>query len=72
MFQNFMYIYAGVPVAFKTLCGHNLPPLVEIGLRWLPKLGVDASPRPHAHRRACCLVQEQKKVHMKGILTNQK
>ena len=24
------------------------PPLVEIGLRWLPKLGVDTSPRPHA------------------------
>ena len=33
--------------------GHNLPPMVEIGLRWLPKLGVDMSPRPHAHRRAC-------------------
>ena len=32
--------------------GHNLPPLVGIGLRWLPKLGVDTSPRPHAHRRA--------------------
>ena len=32
--------------------GHNLPSLVEIGLRWLPKLGVDTSPRPHAHRRA--------------------
>ena len=32
--------------------GHNLPPLVEIGLRWLPKLGVDTFPRPHAHRRA--------------------
>ena len=23
------------------------PPLVEIGLGWLPKLGVDTSPRPH-------------------------
>ena len=23
--------------------GHNLPPLVEIGLRWLPKLGKDQS-----------------------------
>ena len=32
--------------------GHNLPPPVEIGLMWLPKLGVDTSPRPHAHRRA--------------------
>ena len=32
------------------LGGHNLSPLVEIGLRWLPKLGVDTSPRPHAHR----------------------
>ena len=26
---------------------------LEIGLRWLPKLGVDMSPHPHAHRRAC-------------------
>ena len=33
--------------------GHNLSPLVGIGLRWLPKLGVDMSPRPHVHRRAC-------------------
>ena len=41
---------SGVPVLFV---GHNLPPpLVEIGLRWLPKLGVDMSSRPHAHRRA--------------------
>ena len=32
--------------------GHDMPPLVGIGLRWLPKLGVDTSPRPHAHRRA--------------------
>ena len=32
--------------------GHNLPPLVEIGLRQMPKLGVDVSPRPHAHRLA--------------------
>ena len=24
-------------------------PLVEIGLRWLPKLRVDTSPRPHDH-----------------------
>ena len=29
------------------------PPLVEIGLGWRPKLGMDMSPRPHAHRRAC-------------------
>ena len=49
----------GAPVAFKTWCGNQYrvgiicPPLVEIGLRWLPKLGVDTSPRPHAHRRAC-------------------
>ena len=28
-------------------------PLVEIGLRQMPKLGVDMSPRPPAHRRAC-------------------
>ena len=28
-------------------------PLVEIGLGWLLKLGVDKSPCPHAHRRAC-------------------
>ena len=47
---------SGAPVAFKTWCGHQYwvgiicpPPLVEIGLRWLPKLGVDKS---HAHRRA--------------------
>ena len=48
----------GAPVALKTWCGHQsrvdriCPPLVEIGLRWLPKIGVDTSPRPHAHRRA--------------------
>ena len=34
-------------------CGHNLPHLVDIGLRWLPKLGVDQSPCPYAHRRTC-------------------
>ena len=28
-------------------------PLVGIGLRWLPKLGVDTSPRPDAHSHAC-------------------
>ena len=28
--------------------GHNLPPLVAIGLMWLPKLGVDMSPCPQA------------------------
>ena len=34
----------GVPVLF---CGHNLPPLVEIGLTDLPKSGdVMASPAP--------------------------
>ena len=27
--------------------------VVEIGLRWLPKLGMDTSPRPQAHRHAC-------------------
>ena len=36
--------------------GQNLPPLVGIGFRWLPKLGVDTSPRPHAHRRACYIL----------------
>ena len=51
--------YASTPVAFKTWCGHQYrvgiiypPPLVEIGLRWLPKHGVDTSPCPYAHRRA--------------------
>ena len=41
-------------------CGHNLPPLVEIGLGQLPKLGVDMSPHPHAHRPAwiCRVVLE--------------
>ena len=55
---------SGAPGAFKTWCGDQYrvgitfpPPLVEIGLRWLPKLGVDTSSRPHAHRRAC-LVDE--------------
>ena len=52
---------AGAPVAFKTWWGHQYmvgiicPPAVEIGFRWLPKLGVDTSPRPHAHRHACCV-----------------
>ena len=27
--------------------GHNLPPLIGIGLRWLPKIGVVTSPDPH-------------------------
>ena len=40
----------GAPVAFKTWCGHQY--MVGIGLRGLPKLGVDTSPRPHAHRCA--------------------
>ena len=50
---------SGAPVVFKSWCGHQYrvgiisPPPVEIGLGWLPKLGVDMSPRPHAHRRAC-------------------
>ena len=33
--------------------GHNLPPLIGEGLRWLPKLCVDTSPCPHSHRVAC-------------------
>ena len=51
----------GGPVAFKIWFGHQhrvgiiCPPLVEIGLGWLPKLGVDTSPRPHAHRRVCIM-----------------
>ena len=40
--------------------GNNLPsPLVGIGLRWLPKLGVDTSPRPHVHKRACAITMVQ-------------
>ena len=31
----------------------SAPHLVGIGSRWLPKLGGDQSPCPHAHRRAC-------------------
>ena len=53
-------VLTGTPVAFKTWCGHQyrvgiicLLWLRYIGLRWLPKLGVDTSSRPHAHRRAC-------------------
>ena len=48
-------------IFMKTWCGHqyrvwhNLPPLAEIGIRWLSKLGVDTSPRPHAHRCACII-----------------
>ena len=34
--------------------GHNLSPLVGIGLSWLPKFGVDTSQGPYAHRHACC------------------
>ena len=39
---------------FQNLVGIsvNATPQVGIGLRWLQKLGVDMSPRPHAHRRA--------------------
>ena len=47
------HLYSGAPVAFKTWCGHQYrmgiifpPPLVEIGLRWLPKLGVYLSTCP--------------------------
>ena len=39
-------------VGTSVYSGHNLAPLVGIGLRWLLKLGVDMSQRPHAHRRA--------------------
>ena len=35
------------------------PLLVEIGLRWLPKLGADTSPRPQAHRRTCYVVRSR-------------
>jgi hypothetical protein len=31
--------------------------LVEIGLRWLPKLGVDPSLCPNAHSRACIMIK---------------
>ena len=57
--KSLVEINSGAPVAFKTWCGHQYrvgiicPPLVEIGLRWLPKLGVDTSPRPHVHMRTC-------------------
>ena len=44
---------SGVTAAFKYRVGIICPPLVEIVLRWLPKLGVDMSPRPYAHRCAC-------------------
>ena len=53
---------SGAPVAFKTWCGHQYirwaqsAPLVEVGLKWLPKLGVNTSPRPHAHRRTWMLL----------------
>ena len=42
-----MYEVPGAPVAFKTWWGHQYrvdiicPSLVGIGLRWLPKLGVE-------------------------------
>ena len=60
----FSFHQTGAPVAFKTWCGHQYrvgiicpPPcaLVEIGLRWLPKLGEDKSPCPHTHRCACIM-----------------
>ena len=52
--------------------GHNLPLLEGIGLRWLSKLGVDKSPRPHAHKRACStyfkgLYQEASAVDCTGL-----
>ena len=50
-------MHSGAPMAFKTWLGHEYmvgiicPPLVGIGLRWLPKLGVDSVhwTRPHIH-----------------------
>ena len=33
------------------LGGHNLAPLIEIGLTYLPKIGGDPSPRPLTFRR---------------------
>ena len=46
-------IYSGTLVAFKTWWGQHWDgiicrrmPLVEIGLRWLPKIGGDQSPCP--------------------------
>ena len=73
---------SGAPVAFKTWWGHQYrvgkicPPPVGIGLRWLPKHGVDMSPRPHAHRRACLKIHEKitkikvQKKYMNKISTN--
>ena len=58
-FTEITWFSSGALAAFKTWCGHQYrvgiicPPLVEIGLRWLPKLGVDTSPRPHVHMRTC-------------------
>ena len=53
--MQYTKINAGAPVAFKTWWGHQymvgiicLHPLVGIGLRLLPKLGVDTSQRPGA------------------------
>ena len=37
----------GTFVTLKGACGKTTT------TRWLPKLGVDTSPRPHAHRRSC-------------------
>ena len=59
-FRHYLVLFrraCGFPnlVGTSVYGGHNLPPppLVGIGLRWLPELGVDTSPRPYAHRRAC-------------------
>ena len=40
----------GVPVLFG---GHNMPPLVEIGLTDLPKSGCAMAPRHPQGRQAC-------------------
>ena len=59
----FHYVVSpGAPVAFKTwwghqymvgiICPHPSPGWNRVLKSWRPKLGVDTSPRPHAHRRA--------------------
>ena len=73
-FQVNIYLYCiseltGVPVALTTIDGDISigAPLVEIGLRWLPKLGMDTSPCPHAHRRAW----DSNGFHIKWIFCTQ-
>ena len=64
---------SGAPVAFKNLMrtsvcgGHNLPPLVEIELRSMPKLGGYQSPW-HGHMTAGAHIDflGQKKNRVKG------